>query len=142
MKDLKINTSALLKAAPLAALAAAVLNAVLFFVGKSAGLVDASVGMPKPDGGVEPISIVQVVVSSIVPVLLAAGVLALLNRFSANPLRVFGILTAVLLVLSFANPFLGLPGIPMGMGILLDLMHVVVAGSVWYFFSNYTRKTA
>jgi len=43
-------------------------------------------------------------------------------------------------VLSFSNPFLAFPNLPVGMGIWLSLMHVVVAGSVWYFFSRYTKK--
>ncbi|MFM9949867.1 MAG: DUF6069 family protein [Saprospiraceae bacterium] len=140
MKDLKINSLALLKAAPLAALTSAIINVILFFVGSAAGIMDSSVGMPKPDGGVEPITVLPVVVSSIIPVILAAGVLALLNRFSANPLRIFGILSLVLVVLSFSNPFLAFPNLPLGMGIWLGLMHVVVAGSVWYFFSRYTKK--
>jgi hypothetical protein len=140
MENHKINTSALLKAAPLAAVAAAAINAVLFFVGDAIGLMDKNVGIPGPDGSVQPITLLPVVMSSVIPTLVAAGVLALLNRFTANPLRIYGIVTVVLLVLSFANPFLGIPNVPVGMGVWLNVMHVVVAGVAWYVFNRYTKR--
>ena len=141
MQQNKINSASLLKVAPLAGLAAAAINAILYLIGGATGIMDKAVGIPGPDG-VQPITLVPVLMSSIIPALLAGGVLALLNRFTANPLRIFGILTVVLLVLSLANPFMGIPGIPLGMGIYLDLMHVVVAGCVWYAFSRYTKPAA
>lgn len=140
MENLKINTSSLLKVAPLAALAAAVINAVLYFIGDAAGLMDKTVGVPGPDGQVEAITLAPVIMSSVIPTLIAAGVLVLLNRFTANPLRIYGIVTIVLFVVTLANPFLGIPNIPIGMGIWLNLMHAVVAGVAWYAFSKYTRK--
>lgn len=140
MENLKINTSSLLKVAPLAALAAAVINAVLYFIGDAAGLMDKTVGVPGADGKVEAITLAPVIMSSVIPTLIAAGVLVLLNRFTANPLRIYGIVTIVLFVVTLANPFLGIPNIPIGMGIWLNLMHAVVAGVAWYAFSKYTRK--
>jgi uncharacterized membrane protein HdeD (DUF308 family) len=140
MENLKINTSSLLKVAPLAALAAATINAVLYLIGDATGLMDKAIGMPGPDGMVQPITLVQVVLSSIIPTLIAAGVLALLNRFTANPLRIYGIVTIALFVVTLANPFLSLPNIPLSMGIWMDVMHAVVAGVAWYAFSNYTKK--
>ena len=140
MENLKINASSLLKVAPVAALAAAAINAVLYFIGDATSIMDKTVGMPLPDGGVEPITLFPVLMSSFIPTILAAGVLALLNRFTANPLRIFGIITIVLLTLSMVNPFMAFPNIPMSMGIWLDLMHVVVAGVAWYAFSRYTKQ--
>jgi uncharacterized membrane protein HdeD (DUF308 family) len=78
--------------------------------------------------------------SSIIPTLIAAAVLALINRFSNNPLRIYGIVTIVLFVVTLGNPFLSIPNVPLGMAIWLDLMHVVVAGVAWYAFSRYTKK--
>lgn len=139
MQDQKINAAALLKVAPLAGLAAAAVNAVLFFIGDAIGLNDKTVGIPSPEG-IEPIGLLPVLMSSFIPTLIAAAVLALLNRFTANPLRIFGIVTIVLLTLSMVNPFMGIPNIPVSMGIWLNLMHVVVAGIAWYGFSRYTKK--
>lgn len=135
MENQKIQPGSLLKAVPLAAIIAAAINAILYLIGDATGIMDPSVGIPS-ETGVQAITLAPVLISSILPVLFAAGVLLLINRFSNNPLRVFGIVTVVLLVLSFANPFLGIPGMPVGMGIWLNLMHVVVAGAVWWVFSR------
>lgn len=140
MENLKINTSSLLKVAPLAALASAAINAVLYFIGDATGLMDEAIGIPGPDGAVQPITLVPVIMSSIIPTLIAAGVLALLNRFTDNPIRIYGIVTIVLFVVTLGNPFFSIPNIPLGMGIWLDVMHAVVAGVAWYAFSNYTKK--
>lgn len=140
MENLKINSNALLKVAPLAALVAAAINAVLYFIGDAIGLMDPSVGIPSPDGSLQPITLAPILMSSIIPTLIAAGVLALLNRFTANPLRIYGIVTIVIFVVTLANPFLGIPNLPLGMGIWLDVMHAVVAGVAWYAFSRYTKK--
>jgi hypothetical protein len=139
MSNSKINTSALLKAVPYAIGAGLIANVALYYIGTAAGIMDPNVGMPKPDGTVDPITVVPVIMASILPVIVAAGVLLLINRFSANPLRIFGILTAVLALLSLSSPFTGLPNAPVGMSLLLCLMHLVVAGSVWYFFSRTSK---
>ena len=131
----KISSKKLLTVAPLAGIVAAAINAVLFFIGKATGLISDSV-LIQPSN--QPISLVPVLISSILPTLLAAGVLALLNRFVAAPLRVFTIIAVVLLVLSFINPFAAIPNIPIGMGIWLNVMHVVVAGVVVLAFRRFT----
>ncbi len=140
MENLKINSSSLLKVAPLAAVVAAGINAVLYFIGDAIGLMDPSVGIPGPDGSLQPITLAPIIMSSVIPTLIAAGVLALLNRFTANPLRIYGIVTIVIFIVTLANPFLGIPNLPLGMGIWLDVMHAVVAGVAWYAFSRYTKK--
>ncbi len=140
MENLKINAASLLKVAPLAALASAAINAVLYFIGDATGLMDKSVGIPGPDGSIQAITLLPVIMSSIIPTLVAAAVLALINRFADNPLRIFGIVTIVIFVVTLANPFLGIPNVPMGMAIWLNLMHAVVAGVAWYAFSRYTKK--
>ncbi len=140
MENLKINTSSLLKVAPLAALASAAINAVLYFIGDATGLMDEAIGIPGPDGALQPITLLPVIMSSIIPTLIAAGVLALLNRFTENPLRIYGIVTLILFVVTLGNPFFSIPNIPLSMGIWMDLMHAVVAGVAWYAFSKYTKK--
>lgn len=135
MSTTSLASKKLLTVAPLAALAAAALNAVLFYVGKATGFMSDSVLLPRQN---QPITIVPVIISSILPTLLAAGVLALLNRFTSSSLRIFNILAGVLLVLSFINPFVAIPNLPLVMGIWLNVMHVVVAGVVVYTFSRFT----
>ena len=133
----KINAKKLWSAAPLAGAVAAAVNSVLFFVGSAAGLIDSSVIIP---GANAPLTVIPVIASSLIPTLIAGLVLALLNYFLNKPWRVFTIVAAVLLVLSFANPLM-IPGVPVTMVIWLNLMHIVVAGSVVYFFGRFTRNT-
>lgn len=132
----KIVAKKLLWAAPLAGAIAAVINTVLFFIGTSSGLIDSSILIP---GANAPLTVVPVIASSIIPSIVAGLVLAGLNYFLNKPWRVFTIVAGVLLVLTFANPFMGIPGIPLGMGIWLNVMHVMVAGSVLYCFNRFTR---
>jgi Family of unknown function (DUF6069) len=140
MQVSKLNSAALLKAAPLAGLIAAAINAVLYLIGDATGLMDKSVGMPSPEG-VQPITLMPVIMASILPSIVAGIVLALLNRFTANPMRVFGILAAALLLFSLSGPFTSIPGIPTGMALLLCVMHSVVAGVVWYIFNRFAGKS-
>lgn len=133
----KIAAKKLLWVAPLAGAVAAAINSVLFLIGSAVGLIDAAVLVP---GMNTPITIVPVIMSSIIPSLVAGLVLAGLNYFLNKPFKVFRIVALVLLILSFANPFMGIPGIPLGMGIWLNVMHVVVAGTVVYCFGRFTAK--
>ena len=133
----KIAAKKLLWVAPLAGAIAAGINSVLFLIGSAIGLIDAAVLVP---GMNTPITIVPVIMSSIIPSLIAGLVLAGLNYFLNKPFKVFRIVALILLILSFANPFMGIPGIPLGMGIWLNVMHVVVAGAVVYCFGRFTAK--
>ena len=76
----RILPGALLRVAPLTGLAAAAINAVIFFIARSLGFIPEAVLV---NG--QPLTVVSVIVSSILPVLVAAGVFALLGRFTKNP---------------------------------------------------------
>ncbi len=133
----RVVASALLRVAPLTGFVAAALNTVIFFTAKALGLL--------PDTALiqgQPLTVVPVIISSILPVLVAAGVFALLGRFTRQPVRIFTILAFVLLLASFLNPFMGIPGVTIPMGLVLNLMHVVVAGLVVYAFRRYATTPA
>lgn len=76
-----------------------------------------------------------VLVASFVPAIAGGLVLALLNRFTKRPLRIFTIITLLILVLSFMSP-LSIPGAPVSMIVILELMHVVVVGVVLMAFNR------
>lgn len=134
----KIAAKKLLWVAPLAGAIAAGINSVLFLIGSAIGLIDAAVLVP---GMNTPITIAPVMMSSFIPSLIAGLVLGVMNYFLNKPFKVFRVVALVLLILSFANPFMGIPGIPVGMGLWLNLMHVVVAGTVVYCFGRFTAKS-
>lgn len=133
----KIAAKKLLWVAPLAGAIAAGINSILFLIGSAIGLVDESVLVP---GMNTPITIAPVMMSSFIPSLIAGLVLGVMNYFLNKPFKVFRVVALVLLILSFANPFMGIPGIPLGMGLWLNVMHVVVAGTVVYCFGRFTAK--
>ena len=110
----------------LAGVVAAAVNAVIYFIASAAGAIPQTVLVP---GLNQPITVVLVILNSFVPAILAAVVLALLNRFARRPVRLFRIIAAVLLVISFANP-LTIPEAPLAMILTLDLMHIVAAAII------------
>src|SRR5215813_10079029 len=110
----------------LAGLAAAGVNAVIYVIESAAGAIPQTVLVPSMN---QPITVVLVILNSFVPAILAGVLLALLNRFTRRPVRLFRIIAAVVLLLSFINPFT-IPGAPPAMIIALALMHVVAAAII------------
>lgn len=131
-----INTRKLLSLAPLAGLIAAVLNAILFLIGSSTGAIPADFIIPNAG---QPLTIVPVLVSSFLPAVAGGLLLAVLNRFTKRPLRIFTIITLAILVFSFIGP-LGIPSAPVGLIVILELMHVVVVGVVLTVFNRLANR--
>ena len=117
----------------LAGAAAAVVNAIIFFAGQAAGQFPETVIIPNAG---QPLTIVPVLISSIIPSIFAGFVFFLLSKYSGKPKMIYNIIAVILLVASFANPFMMIPGVPMGMGILMNVMHVTVAFATMYFFKT------
>ena len=112
----------LLWAAPLAAIAAAVANAVVYFVASVLGAMPQDFVVQ----GSGPITLTPVVLSSLIGAAGAAMVFTAVALLSRRPIRTFCIVAAVVLVLSFATP-LTIPGALLSMILTLELMHVVAA---------------
>ena len=112
----------LLWVGPAAGVAAAVVNAVVYLLASAFGAMPSDVVVP----GRGPITLGAVLVSSFVPALVAAVVLALLGRFTRRPVRNFVVLAAVVFVVSLVAPF-SVPGAPVPMVAAPILMHVVAA---------------
>ncbi len=132
---MKQNWLSFLRLGFLAGLVAAAINTVLFFVGGAAGAVPQNVIIPNAG---QPLTVIPVIISSILPSVVAGLVLALLNRFTKKPLLVFNIIAGVFLVLSFFSP-LSIPGAPTNMIVLLNVMHAVVAGAVVVAFNRFAK---
>jgi hypothetical protein len=112
----------------LAGLGATLANVVVYMIASAAGAIPQTVLIPTMAEPM-PITVVPVIINSFVPALVAGVFLALLNRFTRRPIRIFRIISAVLLLLSFANPFT-IPGAPPAMIIALNLMHVIAAAII------------
>ena len=123
VQDERVAFGRLLWAGPLAAVATAVANAIVYFVAYGLGAMPRDVVVE----GSGPITLGPVVFASVVGAVAAVvvfAVVALLAR--RRPIRVFRIVAAVALILSFYTPFT-IPGAPVAMVATLLLMHVVAA---------------
>ena len=107
----------------LAALAAAVANALVYFAASGLGLIPRSVLIPLASGPA-PLTVGPVVITSVIGAIGAAGVFALIGLFARRPIRLFRIVAAVVLVLSFAAPAT-IAGAPLSMILSMEVMHVV-----------------
>jgi Family of unknown function (DUF6069) len=114
----------------------AIINIVVFFIAPVIIGGAVQVATP-PTNAVQDLPIFPVVMASLVPAFVGAGVLWLLNRFTSAPVRLFQILGAVIAVLSLVGPF-GLP-INLGSKITLCIMHLVAATSIVLVLSRAKR---
>lgn len=122
-----VSSKPLLWAALLAALASVVGNIIVLLIGQY--LFNVSFLMPAP-GALEqqPLGIGHVALFSSVPALAAAGLLLILGRYTARPLRMFWIVASIVLLVSFIPDFL----LPVDTGTMIGLlvMHVVSAVTI------------
>ena len=125
----KLNFKQSMSAGLKAAVAALVINGILFYVFRFAGVISDDILID----GKRPLSIIPIIFSCIIPSLMAALVFFLMEKFTNKGYVIFSIVAVVLLVLSFLSPFMTIKGISVGYGIVLNLMHVFVALSVLYF---------
>ena len=128
----KLSFKKIIVAGLIAASVSAVINTVLFFIFQAAGVFTNDI-MIQPN---QPLSVVPVLISSIVPTLIAACIFFLFEKYGKNGYKTFSIVSIILLVLSFANPFFGIPNVTVPYAIVLNLMHIVVAFSLLYFIKR------
>lgn len=117
------------KAGLFAGLAAAAVNTILFFIFHAAGVLTDTIFI-QPG---QPLTVVPVLISSILPAIIASMVFFLFDKYTKSGFRIFTIVSIVLLLLSFMNPFMGIPGVTMGYAIVLNVMHVTVVAALLFF---------
>jgi MFS-type transporter involved in bile tolerance (Atg22 family) len=127
----KSSTGAIWRGGLIAAVVSAVVNAILFLIGAALGGFPESVISPLG----YPITIGVVVIMSIIPVLLGTVAYWLLRRYTNRANLWFGLIVAVVFIGMFSGP-LQLPGAPLLMIVLLEIMHVVTAGAAVYFLTR------
>jgi hypothetical protein len=128
----KLTFKQIITAGAKAAGISVILNAAIFFIFKSVGILNDSV-LIQPN---QPLTIVPVIISSILPTLIGACVFFLFEKYSSKSFFYFSILSIVLTLVSFMSPFASVANMPLGFGIVLNIMHVVVAGDLLYFISR------
>ncbi|MBY0424057.1 MAG: hypothetical protein K2Q22_00340 [Cytophagales bacterium] len=130
--DNKLTFKQSITAGAIAAGASVVINSILFFVFHAAGVISDTVFV-QPN---QPLTVVPVIISSILPTLIGATVFFLIEKYTNNAFKIFQIVAIVLVVLSFSSPFMAVQGMPIAYGIVLNVMHVVVAYSLVFFIGR------
>ncbi len=120
------GSRSLWKTGAVAAVLAAVGNALVFALAVAGGVFPSLTF--QLDAGAQ-MSVEPVLLVSVVGALAGVGAFALLRRRLARPVPIFMRIAAAVLLLSFAAPFV-IPGTALMQGIVLNLMHAVVAGFV------------
>ncbi len=128
----KLNFTQSISAGAIAGGVAAVINAVLFFIFHGAGVLTDDIFV-QPN---QPLTVVPVLISSILPAIIGSIVFFLFEKFTNNGFGIFRIVAIILLVLSLVSPFTQIPNVTTGFAVVLDIMHVVVAMSVLYFINR------
>jgi hypothetical protein len=128
----KLSFKQVITAGVIAAGCSAVINALLFFTFHASGVLSDTI-LIQPG---QPLTVVPIIMASILPSVIGASIFFLFEKYSANGFKIFSIISLILLILSFVNPFMGIPGVTIGYGIVLNVMHVVVALSLLYFIKR------
>jgi hypothetical protein len=125
----KLTFKQVLVAGSTAAVVSAVINAILFFVFHTMGWISDDIFV-QPN---QPMTIGPVIISSILPSLIGSLVFFLLEKYTQNGFRIFSIISILLMVVSFAMPFTGIPNVTTQYALSLEPMHLVVPLSLLYF---------
>lgn len=128
----KLSFKQIITAGAIAALVSVVINSVLYFIFHSIGIISDNIFV-QPN---QPLTVVPVIISSIFPTLIGACVFFLFEKFSQNGFKIFSIVAIALMLLSFGSPFMAVQGMPIGYGVALNVMHVIVALSLLYFIKR------
>lgn len=127
-----LNFKQSITAGALAAVTSAAINALLFYIFKAADVITDTIFI-QPN---QPLTIVPIILSSVFPSLIGASIFFLFEKYTNKGFLFFSIIALVLMLLSFINPFVGIPGITLSYGVVLNVMHVVVAMVLLYFIKR------
>jgi hypothetical protein len=129
----KVSLSQIWQSGAIALIAAVVVNALLFLVGSALGVFPPTALTPM---GV-PVTIGAVILMSVLGTLVGVIGYTVLSRFliPANTNRWFTILAIIVIVAMLFSPF-GIQNAPLAQIVILELMHLVVAGALVYFLTR------
>lgn len=131
-----IHLKKIVWAAPVAGVAAAIANALVYFIAHAMGAIPDEGVIPTAD---QPITVVPVLIASFFPAIFAGALLAILALVTEKAIKVFIFISTLLLVLSFYMPFT-IPEAFGSMILVLNLMHVVAAVVIVGLLIKLTRK--
>lgn len=119
----------------LAAVATAVVNTAVYFIAARGGVITQDVVV----NGQGPITPPMIAAASVFGAVAGTIVYAVVGRFVSRPVRVFRVIAAVALALSFIGP-LTIPGAPAAMVATLLLMHGIAAAVIVGLLTTLARR--
>lgn len=125
----RVSLKKLLWVTPVAAIAAFLGVTIVFFIGRYMLGLTLILPLAPQYETLGPLTIDNLVQATVPPAIGAAILLAILNRFTSRPIRVFQWIAAIVLLVSFGGP-LFLPPLETSTRIVLSIMHVVAAGAI------------
>ncbi|OXG05090.1 hypothetical protein BC749_10984 [Flavobacterium araucananum] len=128
----KLNFKKSIIAGLYAAGAAAIINAILFFIFHRAGIISDNI-FPNPN---EPLTVVPVIMASIIPIIIGSILFFLIEKFTNKGFIIFTIVAVILVLLSLLSPFTVIPNVTVGYALILCAMHLIAAVVLIYFLSK------
>jgi len=120
----------------IAATVAAVVNSILFFMFHEAGIITDDIFVQSG----QPLTVVPVIISSILPTLVATLLFFLIEKYTQKGFKIFSIVATILFILFLAPPFIGIEGVTTGYALVMELMHLVVFVSLMFFLRKATKE--
>jgi hypothetical protein len=118
----------LLKSGIIVGLIASAANVILYLISKSLGIISDSILLPNG----APLLLFPVVISSVLPGVVAGFVLWVISKISKNPVKIFTLAGVGFLLISMIGP-VATPNLTIGFKIVLSLMHLIAGGFIIYF---------
>ncbi len=134
-----ISIRTLSVSAAVAAAASAIGNLALLAIARGGLGMELVLAVAPDSPELAPLPVQKVVLASVLPALVGAVLLALIARFTARPMRFFGPLAAVVLVLSMGGPA-SIPVEEPATSWILGLMHVISAVAIVGVLAAMTRR--
>lgn len=140
VRDEGISWKRLPPVALLAALFAAVANALVYFAASQLGFIPQGFVIRMTSGEM-PLTVGLVAITSVAGAVGAAVAFAVIGLFARRPVGLFRVVAAVALVLSFAMP-LTIPGASVATVLSMEVMHVVAWAVIVRLLTKLVRKEA
>ena len=134
----KLNFKQIMIAGLTAALFSVIINSILFFIFKVIGWITDDIFV-QPN---QPLTVVPVIISSILPTLIASVVFFLMEKYTQNGFKIFSVVSIILMLLSLAMPFTGIPNVTTKYALALEPMHFVVPLVLLYFINKAQKSNA
>ena len=134
----KLNFKQIFTAGLMAGGVSAIINALLFYIFHTAKVLVDSIHI-QPN---TPLTIAPIIISSILPSLIGSIVFYFIQKYTSNGFKIFRNVSIVLVSLSLISPFTNIPNVTFGYAMVLNAMHILVAGNLLFFIGKKVKANS